>query len=368
MGRGAIKTKASGDAELIDRVRPKLEIIVRRNAIVGMTAVVVADGKAAIIGLGRRDLHTAEPPDGNTLYEIGSISKTFTGTLLAHEIRNGRVKLDDPVNGQLPAGVRLPDTIDAPVLLRHLTTHRSGLPRKAEGMGGLFGVIFGRDTMSDVTPEVFWRAVKTVSLRSVPGEDVHYSNFGTALLGNLLAGLRHDSFTNMFRELISAPLGMADTVIQPNEEQLSRWAQGYRSIVRLGPATLALEADPNRVPDVLAGMGGFYSTGSDMLRYLKANLGMADTNLVESMRLSHEKLEKMWGDFSLGMNWIRRSFKGHTFIWHNGRMSGHRCFIGFNESQPVAVAILSNSQVNLDWYGADLLDQLSNPPVAPSEQ
>ena len=90
----------------------------RQTPFVGATVVVVADGKEAIIGLGRRDLHTTETPGGSTLYEIGSISKTFTGILLAHKIRSGRVTLDSLVNDHLPDGLRLPDTIEAPILLR----------------------------------------------------------------------------------------------------------------------------------------------------------------------------------------------------------------------------------------------------------
>jgi len=359
----SIKTSTSGDTELAERLRPKLQSIVERNAIIGMTVVLVADGKEAIVGLGRRDLHTSKPPDGKTLYEIGSISKTFTGILLAHEIRNGRANLGDLVSDHLPDGMRLPDTTNAPVLLRHLATHSSGFPRKAEGMGGLVGTLFGRNTMRDVTSERFWSAVKTVQLRSVPGESTHYSNFGTVLLGTLLARHQHDSFMNMFWVNIGEPLGMTDTVIQPSDDQLSRWAQGYRSIVKLGPLALALEADNNELPDVLAGMGGFYSTGEDMLRYLKANLGLIKSPALGSMRLSHQKLEDWFDDHALGMNWLRRDFEGHTIVWHNGRMSGHRCFIGFNESQPVAVAILCNSQVNMDWYGAHLIDLLSEAPA-----
>ncbi len=106
-------------------------------------------------------------------------------------------------------------------------------------------------------------------------------------------------------------------------------------------------------------MGGFYSTGSDMLKYLKANLGEANSPLLESMRLSHEKLDDWRDDLSLGMNWLHREFEGHRFVWHNGRMSGHRCFIGFNPERKVAITILTNPQVYLDWYGADLLKLLS---------
>lgn len=359
----SINGSTSGDAALADRIRPELESIVRRNEIIGMTVVVIADGKEAIIGLGRRDLHTSDPPDGRTLYEIGSISKTFTGILLAHEIRKGRANLDDPVNDHLPEGVRLPDGTNAPVLLRHLTTHRSGFPRRMEGMGDLIGTVFGRSRYSDVTKERLWAAVKSVMLQSVPGEDVQYSNFATALLGTLLAGHRHGSYLEMHHEVIAEPLGMKDTVISLTKDQRVRWAQGYRSVVKLGPMTLGLESDPMEIPDVLVGMGGFYSTGEDMLKYLKANLGLIESPAFESMRLSHQKLADWFDDHDLGMNWLRRNFEGHTLIWHNGRMSGHRCFIGFNESQPVAVAILSNSQVNMDWYGAHLLDLLSEPPV-----
>lgn len=359
----SINSSTSGDAALADRIRPKLESIVRRNEIIGMTVVVVADGKEAIIGLGRRDLHTADPPNGKTLYEIGSISKTFTGILLAHEIRNGRANLDDPVNDHLPEGVRLPDGTNAPVLLRHLTTHRSGFPRRAQGMGDLIGTVFGRSRYGDFTEERLWQAVESVSLQSSPGEEFLYSNFATALLGTLLARHQHDSYLSMHRAVIAGPLGMDDTVILMKDDQRSRWAQGYRSITKLGSLTLALESDPMEIPEVSVGMGGFYSTGEDMLVYLKANLGLIESSALESMRLSHQKLEDWFENYAWGMNWLRRSFEGHEIIWHNGRMAGHRCFIGFNESQSVAVAILSNSQVKMDWYGAHLIDVLSEPPA-----
>lgn len=232
-----IKSSTSGDAELADRIRPELESIVRRNAIIGMTVVVVADGKEAIIGLGRRDLHTTGPPDGKTLYEIGSISTTFTGILLAHEIRNGRANLDDPVNDHLPAGVRLPDTTNVPVQLRHLTTHRSGFPRRTEGMGDLIGTLVGRSRFRDFDDKSLWAAVGSVPFQSPPGEKFLYSNFATALLGTLLARHQHDSYLSMHRDVIAGPLGMEDTVIRLNDDQRSRWAQGYHSIFKLGRMT-----------------------------------------------------------------------------------------------------------------------------------
>jgi CubicO group peptidase (beta-lactamase class C family) len=87
-------------------------------------------------------------PDGETIYEIGSISKTFTGILLAHEIENGHVSLHDPVSGHLPDDIMLPESRDMPIQLRHLTTLSSGFPRRADNftdMGSLIDFVFGWD-------------------------------------------------------------------------------------------------------------------------------------------------------------------------------------------------------------------------------
>ena len=98
------------------------------NHVVGMTVAAVADGEEALFGVGRRDLQSQSPPDGETIYEIGSISKTFTGILLSRK-ENGCAGLDDPSQRHLPEGITLPESGDASIKLRHLTTHSSGFPR-----------------------------------------------------------------------------------------------------------------------------------------------------------------------------------------------------------------------------------------------
>ena len=230
--------------------------------------------------------------------------------------------------------------------------------RKVEGMGGLFGTIFGRDTMSDVTSELFWSAVKAADFNSPRERRSCIPISGPALLGNLLARPQHDSFTNMFQKIIGEPLEMPDTTIRPDEDQLSRWAQGYRSIVRLGPVALTFEAE-QRGARCLGGHGRILLHRLGHAQIPESKPPGGHSPLLESMRLSHEKLDDWRDDLSLGMNWLHREFEGHRFVWHNGRMSGHRCFIGFNPERKVAITIPTNPQVYLDWYGADLLKLLS---------
>jgi D-alanyl-D-alanine-carboxypeptidase/D-alanyl-D-alanine-endopeptidase len=347
---------------LEQRLRQRVEKFIDENHVIGMTVAAVADGEETLFGVGRRDLQSQSPPDGETIYEIGSISKTFTGILLAHEIENGRAGLDDPVNDHLPRGITLPQFGDASIKLRHLTTHSSGFPRRADNftdMGSFIDFVFGWDPYWDYTEDEFWEAVNEVELRSKPGERVKYSNFGTALLGTLMARHRHDSYESMVRSTICDPLGLSDTCVQLSENQRARLACGYRSVANIGPITLALGSQPWQVPDYLAGEGGMHSSCNDMLKYLKCNMGLMDHAVADSMSHSHKKLRDWFNDYSLGMNWILEGRNGHDIIWHNGRTSGFRCFIGFTNNRRFGVVILANSQADVDALGKNILDSMS---------
>jgi hypothetical protein len=76
------------------------------------------------------------------------------------------------------------------------------------------------------------------------------------------------------------------------------------------------------------------------------------------MKRSHKKLRNWFANHSLGMNWIRDKRDAHTIIWHNGRTSGCRCFLGFIEGQATGIVLLTNSQAKLEWFAQDLLDSL----------
>lgn len=353
-------TGASTNTELESLVIREAESFMDRQPILGMVAAVVHGDESFVLGFGRRDLSTKESPDGDTVYELASLSKLFTGLLLAHEIEQGAVSLDDPVSQHLPKGVSLPDSTEE-LLIRHLATHTSGFPKNPENlkkMGSLAGYATGRSPYKGYTEQHFWEAVETLPLRSQPGEKVFYSNFGASLLASLMANKRNTTFESRTREVLCHPLGMKDTCVNPSEEQQTRRARNYRSIIKLGGFHITLGADPWRVPDTMAGEGGLLSTGNDMLKFLQANIGQPQSVLSKTITAAQQELHPWTDNMSLGMLWFRTKREDHVLLQHEGRSTGQRSFIGVIEGQPTGIVLLSNGQVEVDNLGKRLLRQM----------
>ncbi len=120
-----IHAKNAHQARIDALVQPYLD----SKAVMGLTVGILHKGKAATLGYGRLSEKNPRKPDGNTVYEIGSVSKVFTGLLLADAITQGDVQLDQLATELLPEGVMMPTHEERPITLRHLATHTSGLPR-----------------------------------------------------------------------------------------------------------------------------------------------------------------------------------------------------------------------------------------------
>ena len=110
-------------------IDPLVQPYLDNETVMGLSIGVLHKGKAKVMGYGRVSEKNPKKPDGNTVYEIGSVSKVFTGLLLADAITQGHVQLDQPAGELLPTGVKMPQHEKLPITLRHLVTHTSGLPR-----------------------------------------------------------------------------------------------------------------------------------------------------------------------------------------------------------------------------------------------
>ena len=206
------------------------------------------------------------PLDGDTVFEIGSITKTFTGSILADMARKGEVGVDSPVSAFLPAGVKVPSRGGKPITLRLLAQHMSGLPR----MPGNFAPVDETNPYRDYTPTLMYQWLGAVEPERDPGEDFEYSNIGYGLLGHALSLEAGSSYEALLRERITGPLGMNDTVITLTPQTKARLAHGHNE--RLGPAG-------NWDLDAIAGAGAIRSTVRDMLKYCAANAGLTETPL-----------------------------------------------------------------------------------------
>jgi CubicO group peptidase (beta-lactamase class C family) len=278
-------------------------------------------------------------PTADTVYEIGSITKTFTGLLLADAVARKEVALDQAARSLLPEGRSISDHQGKQITLEHLATHSSGLPRLPANlpMGNL------SDPYADYTPALLYQAIARVPLASSPGDKVAYSNLGAGLLGHLLALRARVSYEALLRQRILDPLGMKDSAITLSKSLRARLAQGYDADG---------EARPPWHMRVLAGAGGLRSTARDTMRFVLAHMNLDHPGLAPAMRATLVSRKDRGDGGRIGLFW--HIDKG--VMWHNGGTGGYHSFAAFSPAKRAAVVVLANTASGLvDSVGVRLL-------------
>jgi CubicO group peptidase (beta-lactamase class C family) len=310
----------------------------------GIVIAVLEKGRAPrIVSAGVSGL-AGVPLNGNTLFEIGSVTKTFTGSLLAEMVARGEVKLDDPVAKYLPANVHVPSRGGKQITLLDLATQSSGLPRLPANM---HPADFG-NPYADYTVEQLYEFLNSYKLTRDIGEKYEYSNVGVGLLGYVLSLRAGKPYSELVRERILEPLGMHDTMIELTADAKKRMAQGFDGL-----------GTPVRLWDLptLAGMGGLRSTANDMLKYLAANLDVNSKPLgqiLASARLPRRDIDSRGN--RIGLTWHVVNAYGTTITWHNGGTGGFHSYIGMDEARQRGVIVLTNSVISADDIGFHLLE------------
>lgn len=358
-------------AEWSDGRAPALEPLIRERCVpfmnsgksIGLAVAVATPTNATIMTFGHPSLSSSAPTRAETLFELGSITKTFTALALEREIEQGTVRLDQPIQELLPSGVELPAEARG-ITLRHLTTHSSGFPRLAANSPAIRGiemVLFGSDPYAGYTAADLLEAVRTVKLEFKPGTKSSYSNFGMTLLGYLLAAKAGSSYEALIKREVCQPLRMNDTTLTLDRAQARRAAQGYRVVWRRGPLVVALRSAPWFEANDLGGAGALKSTAGDMLKYLEANMRPEGEPLEDALREAQRELFKENERMAYGMNWVRTEGQTlkQTVIWHNGGTGGFHSFFGFAERSGVGVLVLSNTSESVDDLAGDLLRDLA---------
>ncbi|WP_158545024.1 serine hydrolase [Dyella monticola] len=299
--------------------------------------IAVVDGdRSGIYTYGK--LADGKAPTGDTVFEIGSVTKTFTATLLAEAVTKNELRLDQPVASLLP-DFKLPARDGKPITLGELAMQNSGLPR----MPTNFHPANMDDPYADYGLDQLKTFLATYALPRDPGAKYEYSNLGGALLGYALgrhAGTRYDT---LVQEQIFTPLGMNSTAITNDAAMQSRLAQGHDAIGKpVSSWNLKL----------FAAAGGIRSTANDMLRYLKANMGLTPSALYPAMQLAQTARTSGPGpENKIGLIWMTQHGPDGDVIWHNGMTGGYASFIGFTADRRHGVVILTNTATVVDDLG-----------------
>jgi CubicO group peptidase (beta-lactamase class C family) len=284
-----------------------------------------------------------QPVNEHTIYEIGSISKTFTGILLAQAVLEGKVKLDDPAQKHLPSAVKLPTKDGKQITLGHLSDHTSALAR----MPSNFNPKDPANPYADYTVDQMYAFLNGYTLPREIGSKYEYSNLAQGLLGHILALKAGSSYEALMLSKIANPLGMKETKITFDDKMKQNLAMGYSQGVQVS----------NWDIPTLAGAGAIRSSVHDMLIYLQANMGLKKTKLLPAMQLSQQaRHDKVGGGTRVGLGWhISKGAEGDV-IWHNGGTGGYRTFVGFVKETGKGVVVLTNSDKGADDLGFHLLN------------
>jgi CubicO group peptidase (beta-lactamase class C family) len=331
---------AEGIAKL---VKPRIE----RGDAVGMVVGVLREQRAEVFGFGTVSAEADKVPDGRTIFEIGSVTKVFTSLALADMVREGLVRLDDPVAGLLPDGVRIPDRDGRTITLRTLANHTSGLPRVIPK--ALARMLASGDPYDEVGADDVYEFLKTANLSSAPGERFSYSNVGPGLLGMALARKEGTSYEQLIVTRICRPLALADTRATLDAAQTSRQAKPY---LKAGKPAVYWHFD------ALAGAGALRSTADDMLAFARANLGLSNVpdrlgRAMQDVRTATADVGR--GGQKVGLAWLimqarKAPERPETFV-HNGGTGGFRSYLAIALPARAAVVVLSNTAVEVDSIG-----------------
>ncbi len=320
----------AGSAAALDlqsQIDPLAKQLLADKQVVGLVVGIHRDGETQVIGYGETEKGKGVAPDGDTIYEIGSASKVFTGVLLADLVQRGKVKLDDPIQTYLPEAAKSQLKNPTHITFEHLATHTSGLPKLPDN----FQPADFMNPYADYTYKQVFAFLKDHELRRPPGE-YEYSNYGMGLLGVLLASRERMSYEELLVKRIAKPCGMGGTCVELSDKQRQRLAPPYNA---------ALQAAKNWDFPTLAGCGGIRSTTNDMLKFVAANLADDRKPLTKAMQLSHKKLHAMPDGQAIGLAWHIHP-DGIT-RWHNGMTGGYASWVAILPGHDLGVVVLANT-------------------------
>jgi len=336
------QTAVASDAEIR---RILVERVDAQRQSVGIVVGVIEPSGRRVVSYGRLAKDDPRPLDGDTIFEIGSITKVFTSLLLADAVQRHEVALTDPIAKYLPSSVNMPERGRA-ITLQDLATHTSGLPR-------LPGNMKPRDAMNpyaDYSVEQLYQFLSSFQPSREPGAMYEYSNLGGGLLGHVLALRAQTDYPSLVRARVTSPLGMTSTAVALPPELEARLAKGHSA---------TLQPVPNWDLPTLAGAGALRSSTNDMLTFLGATLEYVKSPLAPAMAAMLDLRRPTGVDkLQIMLGWHVLTAHGREIVWHNGGTGGYRTFIGFDPAARTGVVVLSNAATAAgpDDIGRHLID------------
>ncbi len=317
---------------------------------ISMVIGIIGPNGTQVYSYGNISKENSTNVDGDSFFDIGSITKTFTTTLLVDMVKRGLISLDDPIEKYLPDNVKVPTYNGHMITIENLATHTSGLPD--------FPADWNRNQI--YTNEQVYSFLSNITIQREPGMLSNYSDFGMGLLGHILSMKSGISYENLVKDRILSVLGMDGTGIAMNSTGVtypdifeSRLAKGHS-----GGEEVVLEF----IPEALQSAGALHSTANDLMKYLSANLGLIKTKINDILQETHLirseyhqppatrataelfSSNKSLSTSYVGLGWFIDTNLGAEIIQHSGSIDGYSSFIGFNPGKQVGLVELCSCE------------------------
>lgn len=289
-----------------------------------LSLAVIRNGASAFIGIERLNDRIILTQNHEDIYEIGSITKVFTSTLLADLVLKKALRLEDTITKSLPKGI----TIDAAISFKQLANHTSGLTRLPSNLD--FTKVDLQDPYKSYDETKLLEYLNEyLSLENQPGAVYAYSNLGAGLLGYLVSTKQKKTFERALQDVIFSKYGMSSSTA------LKAKIKG-KLVTGLGVSGEAVSSwDFNS----LAGAGGIYSNIKDLTKFALAQFNLED----QVLALTRKETFTINSQMRIGLGWhLITTQSGSDLIWHNGGTGGYTASMALDVSKKNGVIVLSN--------------------------
>ena len=342
-------TACGKDEELTpETLEQKIEDITKKHMTnqgwAGVAIGVYDNGTTNFYAYGAKDKADDSKINQNTLFEIGDLSKVFTGALLTKLDLDGTIDEDDPLKDHMPLNANVPDYLGNDILLKHLANHSSALPTMPDNMD----LEAEEDVLNQYTTTLLFEFLDGYTMPRNTGTTMEYSNLGYGILGYALKYSQSKTYGDLLKDEILTPLGMTNTFMTFAEAGHDNIAQGYS-----GPSD---EANELLFSEVFEGSGGIKSSISDMLKFIGANLSDDTGNLYEALRKTHIKtIETPDAGNGFGTGWfILNYLDGQLVRFHDGGTMGYSSYMVINPETKRGVVVLINTNTDNAYAHLDI--------------
>lgn len=306
--------------------KQKIENAITKNALQlledkrlhSVSVAVLKDGKSIIKHFGELTIGKRNKPNDSTLYELASVTKTFTGYVAAKAVLDKKINLDDDIRIYLKEPHPNLEYKGGPVRIKHLITHTSGFPNFP---------------IKSENKEAFIEGLKLIKIETKPGEVYSYSNTAPELTAYILEKVYEKPFEELVTEFVLKPNKMTQTKFTLNENDRKRLVKGYND---------KNEVMPNFSRTLWGGISGLHSTTTDLVKYMKLQLNKSNPIVNES----HQKLYKESSDFWESYHWYILENGDELIYRHHGGIYGMQNWLMIYPKKNMGISILTNTSFN----------------------